>query len=176
MAKYRDPEWLEEKLEEETQAEIARECGVSQATIIRWRDKLGLGDWEPPIPRDELVRMHHDEKMTLTAIARRTESSYITVERSIYAHGIERRYYREGENNNGWKGGYDGDWRRTSAYQRLREKALEYAGHKCERCGSESGLHMHHSTPVRDGGEKFDESNVEILCEDCHEAVHGHAV
>ena len=175
--KYRDRDWLEEQIEQKGRSlrSIADETDVSVATILRWRDKFGLGDWTPPVDEDELRRMHHDERMTLTAIAEERGSSYITIERSLHQHGIERRYYREGADNNGWSGGTDPPtqrWRRKAEYSDARQEALESANRQCEECGSAEDLHIHHITPVVDGGPKYDQTNIEVLCEGCHRTRH----
>jgi len=44
MTKYKDSEWLQEQYVEQdrSQVEIAEECGVSDMTIHRWREKFGI--------------------------------------------------------------------------------------------------------------------------------------
>ena len=49
----------------------------------------------------------------------------------------------------------------------------ERAGWRCERCGDEGPLEVHHLTYARIGREHF--SDVIALCEDCHDAVSPHA-
>jgi hypothetical protein len=58
---------------------------------------------------------------------------------------------------------FDGNW----------IKALERAGRKCEMCGSESNLHVHH----RDGSGETDSpnhslDNLVVACGKCHSAIH----
>lgn len=43
---------------------------------------------------------------------------------------------------------------------------LNYAGHKCENCGSKTGLQCHHRTYERLYHERI--SDLRILCEICH--------
>jgi hypothetical protein len=43
---------------------------------------------------------------------------------------------------------------------------LNYAGHKCENCGSREKLQCHHRTYERLFHERI--SDLQILCEDCH--------
>lgn len=173
--KYQDGDWLRGQIEEKnrTLTSIADECDVSIVTIQRWRDKFGIGDWEPPMSEDELRRLHHDEKMKLSEIAEHTGHSHITIDRSFGQHGVERRYYRDGERNPAWRGGYDDDWRRTSEYRQTRKEAMDRADNRCEECGSDENLHIHHITAVSDGGDKFDTANVTVLCKECHGEVHG---
>ena len=42
---------------------------------------------------------------------------------------------------------------------------------RCEMCGSEEGLEVHHIIPVSCGGSD-DESNLKVLCGKCHTAIH----
>jgi len=45
MTKYKDEDWLEQQYVEKdrSQADIAEECGVSDMTIHRWREKFDIG-------------------------------------------------------------------------------------------------------------------------------------
>lgn len=43
---------------------------------------------------------------------------------------------------------------------------LNYAGHKCENCGSKRNLECHHLTYIRLYREKL--SDLQILCDVCH--------
>ena len=53
----------------------------------------------------------------------------------------------------------------------LREQILERAEGKCEVCGAEGTLHIHHQTYRRVGGnEKFED--LIALCPPCHRRVH----
>jgi hypothetical protein len=48
MTKYKDAEWLREQYIENdrTQESIASNCGVSDTTIYRWRDRFGIEEPE----------------------------------------------------------------------------------------------------------------------------------
>jgi len=60
---------------------------------------------------------------------------------------------------------------KTEHWARMREKALDYAGHRCQLCYSASEpLHVHHRTYDRLGRELL--SDLVVLCEDCHERFH----
>lgn len=40
----------------------------------------------------------------------------------------------------------------------------------CRACGADRRLQVDHITEVADGGALYDESNLQTLCEDCHDA------
>jgi len=44
----------------------------------------------------------------------------------------------------------------------------------CNRCGYATQV-VHHVVPLDEGGEQFDEGNLEALCRECHERHHGRA-
>lgn len=71
----------------------------------------------------------------------------------------------------GW-GNYPDHW------NRLRVKVLNRDGHECTNCGvsaQEETLHVHHKTPISDGG-SHSLSNLITLCHPCHEAEHNHPI
>ena len=43
----------------------------------------------------------------------------------------------------------------------------------CELCEGWRGLTVHHIVPIEDGGELLDMDNLQTLCRDCHEKIHG---
>jgi 5-methylcytosine-specific restriction endonuclease McrA len=45
-------------------------------------------------------------------------------------------------------------------------------GKRCQRCGNEHKLTIHHIKPVSEGGTN-DLSNMALLCDTCHKKVHG---
>lgn len=52
-----------------------------------------------------------------------------------------------------------------------RSLAIKRAGNKCERCGSEKDLQVHHKEPVKGLpriGEVNRRENLEVLCRKCH--------
>ncbi len=63
------------------------------------------------------------------------------------------------------------DYLQTPEWQATRRAALERAGQRCQRCGSGEQLRVHHRTYVRLGAEEPDD--LRVLCDQCHEAVHG---
>jgi 5-methylcytosine-specific restriction enzyme A len=44
---------------------------------------------------------------------------------------------------------------------------------RCERAGRvEPATMVHHIIPIRDGGDRLDNANLEALCRPCHEKIH----
>ncbi len=64
------------------------------------------------------------------------------------------------------------DWyvKKSFIWKAIREWALERAKYKCERCGATFPLQVHHKTYIRLGKEM--PSDLEVLCESCHEKEH----
>lgn len=61
---------------------------------------------------------------------------------------------------------YPEDW------DRRRRKRLWRDGHECQSCGaSDRTLHVHHKTPVSEGGD-HSQSNLITLCAECHADAH----
>jgi hypothetical protein len=57
-------------------------------------------------------------------------------------------------------------------WRERRREILERDGFECQECGDDSeGLHVHHITPVSDGGSDDDE-NLRTLCPSCHRKAH----
>lgn len=79
----------------------------------------------------------------------------------------------QGENNPAWKdGSLSGNWRNTADWQNAREDTLDRDNGKCQTCGKEEDLHVHHIEPVSVGGEKFDTGNLITLCQEHHYERH----
>ena len=62
------------------------------------------------------------------------------------------------------------DYLRTAHWQRVRELAVEQAGHACDLCARTNQLEVHHRTYERLGFER--QSDLIVLCDDCHEDFH----
>lgn len=63
------------------------------------------------------------------------------------------------------------EYLKTEHWQQLREKALDYAGHRCQLCNTALGsLHVHHRTYDRRGCEE--PADLIVLCADCHQMFH----
>lgn len=57
-------------------------------------------------------------------------------------------------------------------YQKLRQEVLRRDGWRCQSCGRQSALQVHHVKPRSDLGDDSDE-NLITLCAACHRLVHG---
>ena len=62
-------------------------------------------------------------------------------------------------------------------WNNARAVALQRANHRCEECGSETGIEVHHVTPLgprepRHMSPKNTQSNLIVLCRDHHEQAH----
>lgn len=59
------------------------------------------------------------------------------------------------------------------SWNRLRYALFKKHGYICQRCGryAKGDLHLHHKIPVKMGG-SHSESNLEVLCSDCHLQEH----
>lgn len=68
------------------------------------------------------------------------------------------------------KRGYDSRWQQVRA-RFLRRNPL------CEHCLAKGRAVMagvaHHVVPISEGGPRLDPRNLQALCRDCHEVVHG---
>lgn len=59
-------------------------------------------------------------------------------------------------------------------WQHARKLALERAGHRCERDGERTGLHVHHlDEQGMNGPRATDLDNLVVLCAKCHRREHG---
>jgi 5-methylcytosine-specific restriction endonuclease McrA len=64
------------------------------------------------------------------------------------------------------------------AIERVRPLVLERAGHRCERCGKEGRLDLHHRLARSQGG-GHEASNLAALCSGpsgCHRRAHAHLI
>ena len=59
----------------------------------------------------------------------------------------------------------------ASAYRALQRKILERDGWRCQACGANSGLEVHHIERRSRLGEDS-ENNLITLCSECHRAIH----
>lgn len=61
----------------------------------------------------------------------------------------------------------------TQYWDIVRQYKIELAGGKCERCGSNKRLHVHHLTYKHRGEEFRHLDDLMVLCRSCHREVHG---
>jgi len=59
----------------------------------------------------------------------------------------------------------------SAAWKKIRAAAIARANGKCESCGWDDNLTVHHKTYRRFGGQELPE-DLEVLCRTCHERVH----
>jgi len=52
-----------------------------------------------------------------------------------------------------------------------KKRLIESAGNRCQICGSQGRLLIHHKKPIADGGDNTD-SNLQVICETCHSKIH----
>jgi 5-methylcytosine-specific restriction endonuclease McrA len=60
----------------------------------------------------------------------------------------------------------------SDEWKHIRGLKLDLASHRCEKCGVGDPLDVHHLTYDRFGGDEL-LTDLQVLCRDCHEAVHG---
>lgn len=63
------------------------------------------------------------------------------------------------------------DYLSSDHWKRTRDAARERVGNRCQKCGSDFRLCVHHETYVRRGREL--PSDLTVLCKVCHKQVHG---
>lgn len=59
------------------------------------------------------------------------------------------------------------DYLQSPEWRAKREKALRFAGYRCQLCNSPKNLQVHHRTYERLGNERL--SDLTVLCADCHD-------
>lgn len=88
-------------------------------------------------------------------------------------------YGKVGPEAPNWQGG--STWRTMEEWFDAREQTLNRDGWQCQLCGMENdehvarynhSLHVHHLTPVSDGGAKFELDNLQSICAECHSEQH----
>lgn len=62
-------------------------------------------------------------------------------------------------------------YRYEREFDAIRPHILRRDGHRCQKCGSESDLHVHHKTPKSVGGTNGP-GNLVTLCRGCHAMEH----
>lgn len=80
---------------------------------------------------------------------------------------LDHQPVRTDERLSAHKRGYDSSWTNFRAVY-LRQHPV------CARCGRAANV-VHHIIPLEDGGDKYDDGNLEALCRICHEIHHGRA-
>lgn len=65
--------------------------------------------------------------------------------------------------------------RNAASQQLARERIIKSRGKKCENCGQSGYVELHHIVEVIDGG-TFADSNLKLLCYECHQSAHGNTL
>lgn len=56
----------------------------------------------------------------------------------------------------------------TARWARLRRRAFNRAGWRCQICGRHGRLEADHIRPIRQGGAMWDLGNLQAVCRGCH--------
>jgi len=59
----------------------------------------------------------------------------------------------------------------TNKWRKFRQVLLYRRGGECVECGCtplDKDIHLDHIKPLAQGGEAFNENNIQILCRECH--------
>ena len=78
-------------------------------------------------------------------------------------------YGKTGEEHNLWKGGVPNYYGKN--WNRKRKERLNFDDGKCQSCGAESNLEVHHHQPIRTFDNPEDANflfNLITLCKTCH--------
>lgn len=62
------------------------------------------------------------------------------------------------------------EYMKSNLWRRFRSWALEFYGRRCDLCGAESQLEVHHWTYARMAKERIED--VGVYCRSCHELIH----
>ncbi len=62
---------------------------------------------------------------------------------------------------------------RGKSQELARKRIIRKRGKRCEECGHESYVELHHKTAFVDGGD-HGEQNIVLLCDACHRKAHGY--
>lgn len=64
------------------------------------------------------------------------------------------------------------DFLKTQYWRSITKHLKEKAGNKCELCGAENNLQVHHKTYLHHGKEIFFLDDLCVLCDKCHHQEH----
>ena len=109
------------------------------------------------------------------------KSAFYGKKRSLESRLKMSKTRRESSNNKGkfhwnWKNGISGEREKLMAkaeYKEFRKQVFERDNYTCQICNKRGGnLEVHHKNPWRDYPElRFDISNGQTLCIDCHKSI-----
>ena len=81
------------------------------------------------------------------------------------------RDYPTGPDNPNWEGG-TGRITQSQRWKNLRDEMVERDNGRCQECGFDENLHVHHIQPLSEGGDPYNPDNLKTLCKTCHRAKH----
>ena len=168
VAVYTDFEWLA-KAKEQSIANggglewIANAAGCTTHTIRKWLKRFNL----------QFAKM---EVASYTQIWNKGLQGYKLPKHRMETIEKMRKSARRGPDSNLWRGGTDrserlkiADW--CAAH---RSEFLKSANYQCHSCKSSERLELHHVKTVAEHPElAYDKGNIQVLCEKCHDHVHG---
>lgn len=184
---YQNRDWLYEKYVEEgmSDKEISDICDVSDSTICRNRNKMGIEGREKLTDEQrEKISQSVSEHLEESGHPMEGKSHSEESKRKISAaksgenhqfYGKSRPEFAEkmrGKNNPSYKDGRANkmDFRKQTKWKNFSFEVRERVNWACENCdahGSEAEIQTHHAHPVSEGGDKFDNVFI-VLCKDCH--------
>jgi transposase len=183
---YTDKSWLREKYHKQqlSTQEVAGLCDVSKETIRRWLNNHSI-ETRDHSEAAQLRVEKHPHTVGNESEAFRNANAWEQMgkeEQDEFREWLSKR--RTGENNPMWNvtGADHPQWNpdreevnfySSKEWSEARRKALERDGHQCRECGgTDWELHVHHRTPVSEGGAPFRLDNLMALCARCHDQRH----
>jgi 5-methylcytosine-specific restriction protein A len=95
-----------------------------------------------------------------------TDTGYCEAHQSL-KHEASRQF--DANRGNSSERGYDAHWRKFREWL-LRRRVMCEASTGCNR----PGVELHHIVRIQYGGDKYDESNIQVLCKSHHSSLRGH--
>jgi 5-methylcytosine-specific restriction endonuclease McrA len=65
--------------------------------------------------------------------------------------------------------------RNQASQQLARQRTIKARGSICQQCGASGYVELHHTVEVINGG-THDDSNLVLLCYECHQKEHGNTL
>lgn len=173
---YRDKKWLEEQYCEKKKGcvKIAEEADCSKTTILNWLKEHEIPVRENGEKGENKTCIECGEVFYVPECL--NHQTYCSVEcRGKDFRGVRlspETEYNQGEDHRFWRGG--GNQYYGSNWNRKRNERLSFDSYKCQSCGGEDNLNVHHHQPIRtfekpeDGNFLF---NLITLCRNCHQKL-----
>lgn len=142
--------------------EIAKNANVSYDTIRKWLKKLNLS-----FTKKEVAQCH--------GVWNKGKYGYKWGRHSLQSIEKMRKAAKRGKESNLWKGGANRNERIKIAdwCNSLRSEFLRQFNYKCNKCGNNNKLELHHVKQISEYPElAYEKSNIEVLCKCCHTKHH----